>query len=356
MMRVKDNEQGLVSIAVTSILILVITLTVMAFAQMVRSEQRQAFDSQLSNQAFYAAESGVNVARSYIEQTFIDKGAAVPDKRTCDYSNPSYADLADDATIDAAAGTSVSCLLITSNLKSLTYDSLGDANSSVVFPVETTTRMQSIDFSWKPKTDSGTPATGCTTPTSTLPTPDQWGACGYGMLRIDLVPASSGLDQISLMQNTYTAFVYPANGGSGASNFNHASNSNLLNGRANQGAKPTASCTNGSASVAAACTLRINLNSMSDTKYYARVMSLYRGTPQLTVTANTTTAKDTLIGAQVMIDATGKANDVLRRVQVRVPLVGSGSYPDYAILSTDSLCKRFDAFPGRDIQMTCGED
>jgi len=49
-------------------------------------------------------------------------------------------------------------------------------------------------------------------------------------------------------------------------------------------------------------------------------------------------------GAQVLIDVTGKAQDVLRRVQVRVPATGTSANltSDYAMQSTDSICKRFD--------------
>jgi hypothetical protein len=51
-----------------------------------------------------------------------------------------------------------------------------------------------------------------------------------------------------------------------------------------------------------------------------------------------------LVGSQALIDATGKAQDVLKRVQVRTPLTPSSgipSYPDYALETTDSICKRF---------------
>jgi hypothetical protein len=45
--------------------------------------------------------------------------------------------------------------------------------------------------------------------------------------------------------------------------------------------------------------------------------------------------------AQIQIDATGKAQDVLRRVQVRLPMSLPGKTPDYAIQSGSSICKRF---------------
>jgi hypothetical protein len=55
-----------------------------------------------------------------------------------------------------------------------------------------------------------------------------------------------------------------------------------------------------------------------------------------------------LSGAQAQIDATGKAQDVLRRILVNVPLHASNSnaLPDYALESTDSICKRFAVMDG----------
>ena len=54
------NQDGLVSIIIVVILMIVISIIVLSFAKVVRNEQRQTLDRQLSTQAYYAAESGVN--------------------------------------------------------------------------------------------------------------------------------------------------------------------------------------------------------------------------------------------------------------------------------------------------------
>jgi hypothetical protein len=53
-------------------------------------------------------------------------------------------------------------------------------------------------------------------------------------------------------------------------------------------------------------------------------------------------------GAQAVIDSTGKAQDVLRRIQVNVPLraTSQNELSDYAIQSTDAICKRFSVMNG----------
>ena len=43
--------------------------------------------------------------------------------------------------------------------------------------------------------------------------------------------------------------------------------------------------------------------------------------------------------AQIMVDSTGKANDLLRRIQVRVPARPQSRQAEFAIQAKDSLCK-----------------
>ncbi|HET6924792.1 MAG TPA: pilus assembly PilX N-terminal domain-containing protein, partial [Candidatus Saccharimonadales bacterium] len=59
---IRGDERGMVSIMVTLVMIIVITLIVIGFAQVVRRNQRETLDRQLSTQAYYAAETGINDA------------------------------------------------------------------------------------------------------------------------------------------------------------------------------------------------------------------------------------------------------------------------------------------------------
>ena len=68
MNNMKRDEKGMVSILVTMIMIIVITLIVLGFSQVARRNERESLDDQLSTQAYYAAESGVNAAVNYLTQ------------------------------------------------------------------------------------------------------------------------------------------------------------------------------------------------------------------------------------------------------------------------------------------------
>jgi hypothetical protein len=90
------------------------------------------------------------------------------------------------------------------------------------------------------------------------------------------------------------------------------------------------------------CTAKIT--ALSGTNWALKINSLYKHS-NVTVTAfsgGTPVSTD----GQVLVDATGNANGVLRRIQVRLPTNSSnGIVPRYAIQSNGSLCKRFFVTP-----------
>src|SRR6056297_3601709 len=63
----RNNQAGFVSIIVASILMVIMTLITIGFTQLMQREQRQALDRQLSTQAYYAAESGINDFYTYLQ-------------------------------------------------------------------------------------------------------------------------------------------------------------------------------------------------------------------------------------------------------------------------------------------------
>ena len=72
----RTNQEGIVAVIVAVILMLILSLIVLAVSQNATREQRQALDRQLSEQAFYNAESGINDAANYLYAHRND--AAVP--------------------------------------------------------------------------------------------------------------------------------------------------------------------------------------------------------------------------------------------------------------------------------------
>src|ERR1700722_1988557 len=71
----QENEQGFASLVIALVIIVVIALITVGFAQLSRREQQTALDKQLANQAYYAAESGVNDTYYLIQNALVNPAA-----------------------------------------------------------------------------------------------------------------------------------------------------------------------------------------------------------------------------------------------------------------------------------------
>lgn len=332
----QSNQQGMVSILVTMILMLVISLIVLGFGQISRREQRESLDQQLSTQAFLAAESGVNAAFHAIQT---QTGGSVQEKTQCgpdsDAGSPySAANMNTDLPADGGDTIgSYTCLLITTQLKDISQAVAADGSAVTVPLHPDSTPIRSLQFSWtQDSTITNTDLNRCTSGSSvpslgSLPVSGAWG-CPYGLLRVDLVPTDSVTRQ-DLLNNQTTFFLYPSRTGPTSLSYGSA-----------KGAVHTMSCTLN------ACTVKLTNLPAGNFNYSMRLSAVYvGGTVDITATDTPSGNGGTqliLKDAQVLIDSTGKAQDVLRRVQARVALTSpSGTGTTYALQSGSSICKRF---------------
>ena len=335
------QQRGMVSILVTMLLMIVITLIVLGFAQISRRNQRQTVDRQLSTQAFYAAEAGINDARNLIKAA-INSGTAIPAKPDCTNGSGAAAAFYGvlTPTLDATNQVVYTCLMVDPTPKALLYNDIRSASTIIPIISSTGTNISTVKLTFLSKDGTSNPSAGCpTSTTGAFATTTAWTAsgCGYGVLRFDLVPTNGSLSLSGLQDKTMTSFLVPMSTG-GTATIPYP-------------ATTPASSTNTNNRVATTCTATgctMTITGLSTNQYYMRVSSIYKDV-SLVVAANDSAGTPlSLQGAQAVIDATGKAQDVLRRVQVHVPLTPSSSnqLPDYAVESTDAICKRFVTMDG----------
>jgi Tfp pilus assembly protein PilX len=317
-------EAGIVSIVVTMVMIVVISLIVLGVAEISRNEQRTSLDQHLSTQAYYAAEAGVNDVRG-IMNSLVSSGATVQNKTIC--GNQGSYTL--NSTVNAANNVAYTCVLVNANPTSLVY-TVG--YTSTVIPLNTNgAPVGNLTLAWKVPTGAVSTPVGCYTNAGQLGTfpvatgAGQWG-CAYPVVRVDLVNAGAGLVRANWLSHTITAFFVP---------FNSAVIPNTTTPVA-RGAVVGAQCN------ATNCTAVIG--GLAGSNYYMRVTTLYRTNSVLTITAG----GNPLFNAQATIDSTGKAQDVLRRIVVAVDLTDANAHkiPSAAIITRDSICKRFGVTPG----------
>lgn len=328
----QNSQAGMVAIMVTMLLMIVISLIVLGFAQISRRNQRQALDRQLSTQAFYAAETGVNDATDLIKAA-LASGTTVPAKPDCASTGGGfYSTLT--PVIDASTNVEYTCMVVDPAPTAIVRSPVG-TTSSVIPLIASSGTIASATFTWTPiaTTAVATCPNSVGSVFSAAATPP-WN-CPYGVLRFDLVPTTGGgLTYASLQNATMTSFVVPLRPGSAGGVASMAYTTGGGNNRF------------GVVCTVAACSLTIT--GLTQSQYYVRVSSLYQDV-SLKITALSGTGSAVAFqGAQAIIDVTGKAQDVLRRIQVRVPLNGASSnlLSDYAIESTDAICKRFSIMTG----------
>jgi len=318
---VENKEAGMVSILVTMILMIVISLIVIGFAQIAQRNSREALDQQLSTSAFYAAESGINDVRNLIA-TY----GTPPAKTDCTNGSGAeatyYANLP-SSTINSAAGVSYSCVMVNPAATTLPYTL---SNTGTIVPLTSASgSIKTLTFTWQPTSTSNV-LTGCS---GNLTTSTAW-TCGYAGIRFDLVRTDGVTFTTSnATAMTMSSFLLPvASGGTNTVGFASNGSADLT--------KVTCTTTN--------CTLTIS-SGLGGGQYYLRILSQYYQSVNLQITGTDNSGNAvSFTGAQILIDVTGKAQDVLRRVQVRVPSTGTSTNEtsDYAMESTDSICKRFD--------------
>lgn len=337
------NERGMVSFMVTLIMILVISLIVIGFSQITRRNQQELRDRQLSTQAFYAAESAINTATEVIRRTSADSIAAKSNCSTATSDASPYT-----AGISPVLATDpdvrYTCLLVNPVVPDLRTSA--DTLSSSVVRIDATDKdtgsslpLRQLMFRWSNADgDVDGSVGGCATAGTLTRFPKNGAGCGYAVLRADLLIASGNgsttTNPQSLNNNTYTVYFRP---------MQSAGSAGVLDQKVTVVGAP---CTQ----AAKQCTARLDLPMDMTGKYiYARLSTLYKNAPAITVDGTVGGVEDSaFFRGQIQIDATGKAQDVLRRVQVRVPndLSFDSDAPAFAAWSATSVCKQFTAAPG----------
>lgn len=331
MKRLKKEQKGIASIYITLFLIVIISLIVIGFARITRREQRQSADRQLSTQAFYAAETGISDAIKVIEANKTNSNS----KPACDNTGASQtfldANLTGEITSTAGGTVAYTCLLVNPLPASLIYDNINTDNATTIHIKAQSSSISQIKFNWQ-ATGGGTSFGSCPSSTSF---PASWpgSGCDAGVLRVDLVPVAGGsLSYTGLRDATYTAYFYPQTSGTNTTAYNLGESGKVVLGNCGGDG----------------CTAIIN--GLSAGEYYVRARSIYKPN-KLTVTAQNSGDLNTdltLTDGQLVIDATGKAGDILRRISVRYNpnnSLGLG-VPSFAIASRDSICKRLVTYTG----------
>ena len=332
----KHNTDGFVSIIVASIIMIITTLVTIGFTQLMQREQRQAVDRQLSRQALYAAESGINDIYRQLQAD-----PTLPNqKREC---TPNATDPADGSNpisispvIDATNGIEYTCILYSKQPQRLDKDVSRSESWITQLKSASGDDFTSITISWRNADDTNNSA-------SNLANTAAEQACNgdfpvsrnnsIPVLKVDLTNTSS-YNRSSLITGTEYLYLVPCNNPAPAvSTSTHSFDS------ASRGDVVIVNC-NGVTGTSL-CSLTIdNLAGLATDEFLSRIRPLYTNA-QVAITGTTASGAVEFEG-QFSIDVTARAADVVRRLRAAVPLESVEMPPEGVLQSINSACKLLD--------------
>ncbi|MFI5270699.1 MAG: hypothetical protein ACHQT9_01465 [Candidatus Saccharimonadales bacterium] len=385
------NEKGFASLIISMILIVILALVTLGFAENARKNEQAALDKSLANQAYYAAESGVNELQAQLPK-MVSTVPAIKNN-TC-LSSP-WVQKTNSGTnsgaIDPTNNVTITCASVNLNP---TAD-IGNSNqvpgsNNFIFSTTSGLPGNTITFAWGSKDNHNAPAPI----TSPLQLPDlgTWSTGGTPpglppVVQLSITPLSS-LSRKDMISNTFTIFAYPGNSAGSPVNYPGP----------NPDGYSGAGCTIPSGSPQIACDDSANNDPIVQAKYTAKDpnnpgqpnsypysvtinnlpadtggtsgsdnwwlvhwVNFYDGAVaclegQVSYDCNSNVASGggtpvTFNNSQADIDVTGKAKNVVKRIFAIVPISGKSStqqgadsLPGFAINSNNS-CKLFDIYP-----------
>jgi len=329
----KQNQEGIVSITVTLLFILLISLITTSFAFLMRRESQQALDRQLSTQAFYAAESGVNDAAWAISSEGLST------KTDCSGNLSSEL----NPVLDTADNLfEYTCALVDDTPSSLEFSEISTDTSQVMRIDAGSAQISKLRISWQSASgnDEGRFAINNNhfLPTATFmnngtPAGNNTFSNYVGVLRTTIIPINN-LSRGGLINNSHTLFLYPLS----SNHTNPGADTIALRSPGSQASE--GNFVDGNCHIDNELDCNVEVTGINRNVFYLRLISIYKNS-QVKITAYNDSGQELpLRDSQYLVDVTGRANDVLRRIQVRLPVQRQYHYPEFALESAEGICKR----------------
>ncbi len=377
------RQHGFVSLFSTIFFMMLITVITIGFIQITATEQQQALNNDLSASALASAQSGVEDGKRAIIKYFsltnpVDKATyyaqmTTPNSNGCTAITTSQIgiDLGLSATGNVVNNSQINqsytCLSV--NLNSPDYLGESSAGKSQLVPLKAVGgAYQQVKVSWHllssavgsdgdglPGATPGTapfyaagpllyPAINATTPAL------GWNALGYpAYLRVQLYghPSSGNFTRADLNNRSRSVLLVPTQSGTLPTtpiNFGVADpNPGVFNTTeiSPQTIQCDASPTSNIGSYA--CTALLELPTpaayvSTANTYYLRITPIY-GATHFRVAMVNNSSEVNFDQVQPIVDSTGRAADVFRRLQARVMVNNLSNYPEFAAESANTICK-----------------
>jgi Tfp pilus assembly protein PilX len=363
-----QSQRGAVSIFIVIFTALLVTIVTTSFVQLMLGNQKQATDNDLSQSAYDSALAGVEDAKRALvklkecQQKGGGSGcnslkAALNSLKCESLDAAGVADFVNgEVPVQASSpdlNQAYTCVTVQVTTKWYEGElANADTGDSVVIPLDGVgdpDDLKQIRVSWfsRDDLDTGASPTFDNMPLD-LPASSAWPATQPPVLRTQLIQFSKGtidLGEFSKAgtKDAKTLFLYPAltPGGSDTANYNTDTRRDA-SGR--NGPKPVTCQANLAVNKPGyLCSVTIDLPDIADREAYLQLAAYYNGTHYKVELLGDGGVID-FDGVQPIVDSTGRADDLFRRVKARVLVSNAGNpstYPDAALSLGKNLCKDF---------------
>lgn len=363
---INNSQSGVVSIFTVIFFMIFISIIVVGFIKVVTDEQRQATDNDLSSSALASAQSGAEDGKRILLYCNAQSG---PTKATCDAALASTACDAVtsrntltgplDIDVDRANGRQegivstnpayeqrYTCMTIATKTNSV-EDIAVENGTSELIPLSGVGNFDTVQFSWHATADDRDKKPTVFVSGNLLPSQPDWKDASSG----DRYPAAMRLEFIAYQKNALkldnldndsrTLLLLPGRNSSpsvGTIAVSADTRTVDPNDRVIAAAPILARC---DPLKQYACTMAVSLSGLPSTashSYFLRVSAIY-GSAYIKAELKNNGSIVQFDGVQPVIDVTGRANDVFRRIQTRVQYESQYFLPQYALESGARICK-----------------
>ena len=381
-MNTRTKSRGAVSIFIVIFSTLLITTVVVGFIRLMVQEQQQATSSDLSQSALNSAQAGVEDAKRALVryQDYCLGSTAAQTTSECvrldrALKNGAQCNTIQESGIAGAPGDSevivrqelndaddqlqqaYTCVKVQLN----TADYIGrlPASGSRMIPLRATGEFNKVEIEWfsqddlkDSSNDDASVETVSLSNDTLLPSLSDWDANRPALLRTQLIQFGSSFALSDFDKNddggsnAHTLFMNPSEVGRDTLTFADDARLSSLTGSLQQIAcdKNFTTATTDKLYACKATLTLPNAVGQTDTKRtaYLRLNALYNSNTSFRVQLMQDTNYVTFSSVQPIVDSTGRANDLFRRIQSRVEIDNSTfPFPQSSIDLSGSLCKTF---------------
>lgn len=332
--RLIHNQDGLASIIIVAVILAIVALITIGFAGIVRREQRQALDQQLSAQAKYAAESAINEKIAL----FRSNPASLSTSSGCTNQGQTFT--------GSTTEIQTTCVQVDLSTGPQRYDQVrSDASTLVWLDPGLVTPLDRIVITWQ--NPASLPDNNCHTADYTS-LPASIAGNQVGMLRFDLSRVGrpgETFTRASLRDRIFGGVLYPKQSGTATLPYDNG---------AGQQPRVFGTCGTAPAGVPEPYAAHAVIDLPNDTdfqqsRYILRLRSMYRSSmPVKVIGFDTGDNIVEFVDNQISLEATARVNDVVQRIQVQVPAGAppTSLIPDDALHITNGICKLLETEPG----------